>query len=375
MTKKSAPWSHNRGMGRILAQETNISDLIQLLSDRDPTPWADLTGFVPKDVTREARAANHADLLLTSSARSSVVEVKLGHLMGVDQQEKYESLDSQPDLFLAALSSDAVRLEGNSGRWSFLSLSDVVSRWEDSSDEFARLLATEAASVLRSWDNVVSGVFSNRSSASWMPLSALDQKFLGRVVTRRIARDLWERGRLSHAGVTSGGGLPIVQGWTPARGEGRDRTFIAEIRWQEDKPGGALRFGVDFEARPGRAEDEEVRRAAYNLARSMDADIEYTSLKSHLVTKRPELAELLRRDRPSRPHAKGDWEEVIANGFKGAPLSNGKTNNRTRTTPDFYGDGALRFQAIADVDFEQASATEATELIDATLDYLASRQP
>ena len=60
--------------------------------------------------------------------------------------------------------------------------------------------------------------------------------------------------------------MPLVQAWTPVRGEGPDRSFIAEIRWWETKPGGELRFGVDFDPRPGQAEDEEVRRAAYELA-------------------------------------------------------------------------------------------------------------
>jgi hypothetical protein len=66
---------------------------------------------------------------------------------------------------------------------------------------------------------------------------------------------------------------------------------------------------------------------------------------------------------------------VIVHGFEGAPLPTGKKNNRQRSSPDFFGDGALRFQAIVEIDFEQASAREATDLIDCTLSYLALRQP
>jgi len=72
-------------MGRLLAQETNVSDLIQFLSDRDPSPWAELVGFVPDNVAREAQNANHADLLLTANSQAAVVEVKLGHLMSTKQ--------------------------------------------------------------------------------------------------------------------------------------------------------------------------------------------------------------------------------------------------------------------------------------------------
>jgi hypothetical protein len=375
MNKNSAPWVRGRGLERLLAQETNVSDLIQFLSDRDRSPWAELVGFVPDAVTREALADNHADLLLKSDSKTAVVEVKLGHLMTVGQQEKYEALASRPDLYMAALTADRVRLASDSDLWRFLSLSDLVSCWEKASDELARLLASEAARVLQGWDRMISGVFDTRSAAGWMPLSALTQKFLARVVTRRVAQDLLVRGRLVWAGVTSGGGLPLVQAWTPVRGEGPDRSFIAEIRWWETKPGGELRFGVDFGPRPGQAEDEEVRRAAYELARSMGTDIDYTSLKDQITQERPDLAELLQREKPSRPKANGDWERVIVHGFKGSPLPDGRPNNRQRTSPDFYGDGALRFQAIAEVDFERASARDLTDLIHFTLTYLSSRQP
>jgi hypothetical protein len=362
-------------MDRLLAQETNISDLIQFLSDRDPSPWSELVGFVPDDVAREARHANHADLLLTSESRTAVVEVKLGHLMSAKQQEKYETIPTQPDLYLAALSSDEVRLAAGSGRWGFLSLSELIGRWGSVDDDPARIIAGEAAGVLREWDHMTSGVFDLRSAQTWVPLSALTQKFLARVVTRRIAQGLRDRGRLAWAGVTSGGGLPLIQGWTPVRGEGNDRAFMAEVRWWETKPGGELRFGVDFAPRPEQPEDEEVRRAAYDLARSVDPNIEYASLRDHLAAEQPGLAGLLRRDKPSRPRARGDWEQVIVHGFEGAPLAGGKKNSRQRTSPDFYGDGALRFQAIAEIDFERASARDLTDLIDCTLSYLASRQP
>ncbi len=375
VSRNGSPWVRGRGLGRLLAQETNVSDLIQFLSDRDPSPWGELVGFVPDDVAREVRKANNADLLLTSGSRTAVVEVKLGHSMGTTQQQRYEALPSHPDLYLAALNSDRVRLPADSDRWGFLGLSELVGSWEQVDDELARLLAGKAADVLRGWDRMISGVFEPRSAERSMPVGVLNQKFLARVVTRRIEKDLRDRGRLAWAGVTSGGGLPIVQGWTPLNGEGNDRTFIAEIRWWEAKPGGELRFGVDFWPRPGRDEDEEVRRAAFTLARSMDSDIEFAGLRDHLVDTRPELAELLRRDRPSRPKAKGDWERVIVHGFKAAPLAGGRKNTRRTTSPDFFGDGTLRLQAIVDIDFEHASAHDLLELIDATLTYLSKRQP
>lgn len=372
MSKNTRPWVRGRGLERLLAQETNVSDLIQLLSDRDPSPWAKLVGFVPDAVTREALADNHADLLLESDSKTVVIEVKLGHHMTVKQQVKYEALKSRPDLYMAALTADKGHLAFDSDRWRFLSLSDLVSRWEEASDALARLLASEAVGVLRGWDRMISGVFSTRSADDWTPLSALTQKFPARVVSRRVEHDLRARGRLAEAIVTSGGGLPIVQGWTAVRGESEDRAFIAEIRWQETRVKGELRFGVDFDPRPGQKEDEEVRRAAYDLARNMDTDINYASLNDHMVEERPDLAGFLRRENRSRPEAKGDWDRVIVHGFQPSP---GHPDSRQQTSPDFYGDGALRFEAMADVDFDRASALDLTDLIDFTLTYLSSRQP
>ena len=384
---KPLHWVRGRGLERLLAQETNISDLIQLLTDRDPSPWDDLVGFVPVAADREGlKSDNKADLLLTGEARSAVVEVKLGHLMSTEQQAAYESIASRPDLYLAALSSDKVRLPPDS-RWSFLSLSKLIGAWAGSEDEFARLLAAETASVLRSWDTMIQGVFSERSAADWQPISALTQKFLARVVTRRIERDLDEIGkdldeedrkdrrRWARAMVTSGGGRPIVECWTPIRDESYDRSFIAEIRWSETMPVGELRFGVDFDPRPDSVEDEEVRRAAYDLARSMDAAIDYEGLNAYLTEEEPELVKLVSGKGRGRPDATGDFERVIVHGFAGAPLADGSTNNRTKTHPDFLGDGACRHEASATIDFGQASALDLIELIDATLRYLSSQQP
>lgn len=83
----------------------------------------------------------------------------------------------------------------------------------------------------------------------------------------------------------------------------------------------------------------------------MDAANRLSTFKEHLTVKSPNRAVLLRRDSPSRPSAKGDWEQVISQGLKGTPSPSGKKNARRQTTPDFYGDRALRFQAIAEIDF------------------------
>lgn len=198
---------------RLLAQETNVSDLLQLLSDRDPSPWERFVGFLPDDVVREASAANNADLLLTSGSEAAVVEVKLGHLMSNSQQEKYEALGEGTELYLAALEADEARIGLDSERWAFLRLGDLFAAWTSSEDALARSLASDAASVLQDWDTVISGTLSASKGQAGTPVEVVDQKFLARVLSRRIATDLRERGRMAYAGVTSGGGVPLVAAW------------------------------------------------------------------------------------------------------------------------------------------------------------------
>lgn len=374
---KLFPWVRSRGFGRLLAKETNISDLLQSLSDLDSAPWADFVGFIPSVVEREVFASNNADLLLVAEdGRRVVVEVKLGHDLGAKQQASYENLPDETGLYLAALTVDISRLaEGLASRWSFLSLAELFTAWTDVADEVARTVAAQAARILSEWDAEIAAVLRPYEEDGAKPLAALNQKFLARGLTRRIEFDLRDRGLLAWAGVTSGGGLPLVQAWTPIRNEGNDRCFMAEVRWWDGKPGGEMRFGVDFEPRPGEAENEDVRRAAFDLACSMDSYIGFGALRTHLGNANPRLAGLLDRKNMARPTGKGDWEQVILHGFAGAPLSGDKKNTRRSTQPAFYGDGALRFQAIVDIDFASAGGQDVTELLDATLAYLVAKQP
>ncbi|TCI98822.1 hypothetical protein [Aeromicrobium sp. IC_218] len=372
-----APWVRSRGLGRLIAQETNVSDLLQFLTDLDPTPWSSLIGFVPAAALREARGVNNADLLLVSDDGSrAVVEVKLGHLMSRKQQEAYEGLRPRPALYLAALSADAIRITSpSSERWGFLSLINIFSAFSRMDSDFGRSLATQVSETLGQWDSDVAAVFEDPATPEFKPLNVLNQKFLARVVTRRIAANLDGPSRCVRAGVTIGGGLTLVQAWTPVRDATLTRSFMAEVRWRETKADGELRFGVDFEPEEGEAEDRQLRTAAYDLALSMDDVIDFSPLRQHLSAVEPRIAGLLAREGRSRPTAKGQWDRVIKFGFAGAPLDGNKKNNRQRTSPAFFGDGALRYQAIAEIDFSRAGAGDVARLLDATLSYLSESQP
>ncbi|MBO0595558.1 hypothetical protein I2485_06165 [Nesterenkonia sp. E16_7] len=144
-----------------------------------------------------------------------MIEAKLGHLMSPQQQDKYEALDPDLDLYLAALSADEVRLSEVSERWKFQSLSSLFSGWESSQDELARSLAREAATLLKEWDRIISGVLEAGAAEGGLQLDELKQKFLARVVTRRLVKELHSRGYMAVADVSSGGGLPIIKAWAP----------------------------------------------------------------------------------------------------------------------------------------------------------------
>lgn len=164
----------------------------------------------------------------------------------------------------------------------------------------------------------------------------------------------------------------MVQAWTSVGNSNVDEDFIAELRW--DQSGLIeLRFGVDFSSSSGSPEDEETRLAAYNMARSMDSKIEIEPLRDYLASVHPPLDALLQAGSLSRPVAKGNWEQVIRRGFAGAPLEGGKKNSRSRTTPNFYGDGALRFEAKTLINKEKANGHDLIDLVDATLKYLRSQ--
>lgn len=367
-------WNTARGLHRVLFGENNVSDLIQYLTDIDPTPWQHLVGFVPAICDRESRSNNHADLHLRSATGdAAIVEVKVGHIFDEGQQARYEELGEDTALYLAALPLDGDRIDNNSSvdRWKFLSLVQLFEPWTIVEDPAARVFAAEIVSILRQWDTDMSAMFKAQTDQESKPLSTLSEKTLARIVTRRIATQLESRGPRGYAGVLRGGGIPVVQARTPVTGQQTHRCFIAELRWSTPATG-ELRFGIDFSSSTEHPEDRELRRAAFALAEAMESFLDFSPLADHLQKIQPNVGGLL-IDRKHRtwPKAKGDWEQVIEHGLH---LPEGK-KRRNQITPAFYGDGALRFQASVHIDLSIARAPDITDLLAATLDYLSAHQP
>ena len=372
------PWTTTRGMERLLSRELSVSDLVQVLTDLDPSPWRTLIGFEPTCVEREvpfkvsrSNRRSIADLLLEDSAGNrAVVEVKVGHSFAEDQQKLYElNVPETTRLFLSALAIDADAIDANSDRWTFLPLTNTFEAWTRSSNTTAATLASEVRDTLPRWDTLVSGVFAEPDSPSAQPLSALTQKFLARLVSRRIAAALGERDINARAEVASGGGRAIVQAWANVPGEPKGY-FMADVRWRESRNTGELRFGIDFEV----PDDRDTRRAAYALAQRLDLVLTADKLFAYLENAHPHLMGLLTRNKRDRPAGHALWTEVVELGFKSADNPGGVDGSRTTIQPAFYGDRTLRYQAIVNVDFSTATGADVINLIEQVLAYLGAAE-
>lgn len=114
---------------------------------------------------------------------------------------------------------------------------------------------------------------------------------------------------------------------------------------------------------------------AWALTMEMDEAINIASLRGYLKVENPKLADLLKVAGSGRPLANCDWNEVAEHGYKTKNNPNGVKGNRRSIRPDFRGDGTQRFQALSALDFTQATAADAVNLIDSSLRYLRGHLP
>lgn len=348
------------GFRRLMAKETNVSDLLEYLTDRDPTPWVDLAPGTVR-AGREARIGRNrrADLMLrgTEGEATGGVEVKLGHTFEEGQAVAYETtLDAGEPLLLLGLDVDAEAASATGERWQFVHLSTLVARWAASTDPEAAAVASAMMRVLSHRDTVVSGVLATGDGEK--PLSSIQEPFEARVVTRAI------RGRLdmhdgirTYTGVTLGGGNAILMAFRQIPGEDEGRDFLAEVRWSIPRQTMVLRFGLDFPSGT-----REKRQAAWDAAQRMDKVIAANRFLAHLEGTAPERAGHVTAKGTGRPRPKGDWNEIVAEGF--VP-GDGKFYN-----PGFFRDGDTRLEAKCTIDVRGTSGSDLEPLLIAGLDYL-----
>jgi hypothetical protein len=354
------------GLGRILASETSVSDLLAYFTEEEPERWKEILGRAPTDVERESGhgTLNRADLVLRDEDGSVIgaVEVKLGHRLSPEQASWYEATFGV-DVPLILASLDLVRPEaaGTGARWTPVPLSDLIGRWADSSDPAVAAIAAAAQRVLAEWSAVVTSVATGGDGTSDDVLSTITEPFLGRVLTRALEPAVKAEGAdATSAGVTLGGGNAILQAWRTIPERPKDQFVMAEVRWQPARPVMDFRFGIEVEA------DEDphaARQAAWELAQQIDESIRVDAFLEHLRKVDPRSSALLSSSRASgRPAAKGDWAEIVKHGFG--------RGDAKRFNPGFYRDGDLRFEAQAKVDTSQATGPDVVALLGHALRYL-----
>ncbi|TDP79291.1 hypothetical protein DEU31_1663 [Brachybacterium sp. AG952] len=356
------------GLGRILASETNVSDLLAYFTEEDPSPWVELIGKAPARVIREGRAstAKRADLLLQDESGATVgaVEVKLGHHLSQEQSDWYTTtFEADVPLLLASLDPVDERVELPDPRWSALLLSDLMGRWTGSSVHEVAVLAASVTAILTAWSTQVAAVSTGMGGRAEEPLATISDPFLGRVLTRALVPGVRSEGAEAvYTGVTSGGGNPLLAAWRTFRNRPSEHCVIAEVRWQPEHQNMVLRFGVDVDG-TGR----EAREAAWQLATTLDSAIRADEFAAHLHEIDPERAELLvLAKRSGRPTAKGDWGEIVQKGFE--------RGDGSRYNPGFHRDGDTRFEASLRIDTTRATGPDVVALLGHALAYLRERE-
>lgn len=306
------------GLERLLASETNLSDLLAYFTQRDPKRWSGLVRDFPVDVVREGGAGTpkRADVVLNGSDKGTVgaVEVKLGHSLSKQQMAWYEdTLGPEVPLILTSLDSTDTAIDGVGERWVHISLADLVARWTSSADTEVATIATATHRVLDSWSHAIDAVAGRAGEGNADPLDNIRDPFLARILTRTLKPALLAEGaRAAYPGTTSGGGNAILQGWAALPGAPEGEVVIAEVRWSPGRDVMDLRFGLDFGP-----SGQEARAAVWERAQQMDDAIRADRFIEHLSSTAPNLVGLLSTKKPSgRPAAKGEWTKIIENGFQ-----------------------------------------------------------
>lgn len=341
------------GLERLLISETNVSDLLQLLAMEDPSPLRDLLTVNFDQVRRESGigSQNRADLLLLRAGQPvAAIEVKLGHSFSDDQRIAYEAWAAEhgsPSLGIASLDAPPANLPKT---WSHHPLPALFSAWSESKRSFVSELAERVVAVLEGWARAIEGVRRRPGAAGSLVYADVDNVALMRVIARDLQDVQRAQGRECCAGVSSGGGNPLVQSWT--RVQGVDGVhFIADARFEDHRV--HLRFGIDGEA--------ETEKEVWRVAQILDEAITVSAFNEFLARKTGGPGPLPKFEKVGRgrPAAKGDWNSVIASG-----------NSAKGANPGFLRDGLRRLECGARLHTTELNSFTLGRLMDAVHDHL-----
>jgi hypothetical protein len=220
------------GLGRLLAEEKSMSDLLAFLCELDPVPLAEVLelGAEPLEVIREhplgGRLRGRLDLAVLNSAGRPVAALELKGAATVhgDQLIRYETwaarFSPRPKLFYYSLD----RGQAVGGSWDCRHLTDLFAAWRKSSHHHARWLTGQALALLKAWDEEA-----DRSIVACAGWYAHD------IITRRTAHAL--NGLLARHGdgseamaMRTSGGQPMLMAWRRHPGGSRDSWLAVDVR-------------------------------------------------------------------------------------------------------------------------------------------------
>lgn len=284
-------------LGRLIAHENSVSDLLAFLFERDPKPLIRLLGL-DVDVyrcCREARTpAGRLDVVVYRASDDlpvAVLELKGASSEHGDQLERYQAwaakFDPVPLLFYCTLDGDD---DTPRAPWRQIVLTELFEAWSSAGDPHAAWLSHEIAKVLRGWDEEADGVIG--ASTGW---------YVPDLISRRTARAVNGALRRSHQNdgeaeaLRTRVGNPMLMAWRRHPRGSRQAWIAVDVRSRgrgEPARPWLIRPCVDVYSLD--RSEREALLEAHDLAVGLWPAMVLPSVRDALARSgRPDLAEVL----------------------------------------------------------------------------------
>jgi hypothetical protein len=369
--------SAGKAFGRLLSQETWISDLVALLASLDPQPVLSALDLSTQNlrISREERlrlgrkVVGIADLVVWDDSRPlALLEVKAEAAQHGDQYDRY---DQWAQAQVPEVKCYLVSLEGRSrdapdGWTTQLTLPVLLRSWHGSRHPHAGWLACSAADVLEEWVAQLDEV-----------IGLATDPLVPHLAARWLAAELASVDRLTCAGLrteahrTSGGGKAMIVAWLPFPSEPRvhDAWLCVDLRSgnrTDQQVPWLLRLGVEAEAKNGRT-TWQARAVAHELAMLMRSALTYSALHESLRRSgRDELAAAVCPRPGSHDGLYGQPDDSALVAWKARAMMTDKPGPH----PALFHDNGLRLASQINVDVMKLDRHQLIQLLTAALDHL-----
>jgi hypothetical protein len=206
-------------LGRLLAHESSLSDLLAFLAELDPLPIEATLGLAggPHRFCREASATRgmakgRLDLVVRRCSDNhpvAVLEIKGASDVHGDQLDRYNTWSDSFDppvrqRFYCTLDGD---IPAPDPQWRTVSLVDLFGAWRRSDNAHAAWLSDQIAQMLGRWDSEADGII-GKATGRFVP------DLISRRVTAQLKTALQAHADGSTANATrTSGGTPMFLAW------------------------------------------------------------------------------------------------------------------------------------------------------------------